>query len=620
MVSDVSVTFSVLLSSSRSRPPSPRRLSRMTRGQMKSDSTNNCSYQAAIRGHRHFSYGGAVVPENVSIKQYYDITSTKKSNVRLNDQLIPKPTDINIAERTIKVATTKAHPYSSHIPRFAMFPSFDSPDDPDTGVRAASQPILNALIPASASQVTVLSKPAGGPYRHEILKSPVTARKKAVVWTGEHGFLDHTKPVKGAGQVFYPTPPKTVLPNPKTRGWDISLSERTTNMLRNVARSQWVTSYQMHYTGSGPANPLKMDDFKEKLIDLASGRMTSHTAQLRERSYPAFVPSEPREGRKASRRQGRRAVKSSYRPPAECSDTEPGEPRSPSPVQNPGHAPGSNLDVAASVQERRPQQVTARGHSRTEFSSIVTENGPGESSQEKLQSPQADSRMLKNQQPDYVGIQCEITEKEDGQVQFDKGEIEVLMPQSNQETNAVQATEAKITDMEHSLYSRPLSQVQTEVSKEKSLIELCYKDVDRGERQDLKVKCNPFSIGKSAFAKEQRAVESDTEVSSRTALEKEKLQKGIEMPRSISNPRIRPRPSVLPRVHPVGRAVSVGEQEAAVSHHFSSLRELQDSFSKSEVHHNFNGSVSAATVDPRDNVCTGKKHNFYGINCYYLHG
>lgn len=98
-------------------------------------------------------------------------------------------------------------------------------------------------------------------------------RKKAVMWTGEHGFLDvsneiqymalhylrlskstvaflqHAKPLKGKNQVFYPTPPKTVLPNLKLRDWDLSLSERTSNMLRNLERTQWVTSYQMHYTG-----------------------------------------------------------------------------------------------------------------------------------------------------------------------------------------------------------------------------------------------------------------------------------------------------------------------------------------------------------------------------------
>eukprot|EP00064_Thunnus_orientalis_P001756 superscaffoldBa00000121_g1759 len=220
-----------------------------------------------------------------------------------------------------------------------MFPSFHSPDDPDTGVRAASQPFLNPLIPTGAPDVTLLSKTIGGPYRHEILETPNRIRRKAAVWTGEHGFLNHAKPLKGDGQVFYPTPPNIVLPNPKLRDWNFTLSERTSNMLKNMERTHWVTSYQMHYT------------------------------------------------------------------------------------------------------------------------------------------------------------------------------------------------------------------------------------------------------------------------------------EGKELPRSISNPCILPRPPVLPGIRPVGRAGTVGRGGAALS-----LLDLQDSFSKSEAHRNFNSSSTRAAVNLRDNIVTGKKHDFYGINCFYLHG
>lgn len=60
-----------------------------------------------------------------------------------------------------KTATLKEHPYSSHISRFAMFPSFRSPDDPETGVRATLQPFLNPLIPNRAPDVVVMSKTIG---------------------------------------------------------------------------------------------------------------------------------------------------------------------------------------------------------------------------------------------------------------------------------------------------------------------------------------------------------------------------------------------------------------------------------------------------------------------------
>lgn len=65
------------------------------------------------------------------------------------------------SEKVIKTATLREHPYSSHISRFAVFPSFLSPDDPDRGVRAASQSFLNSLIPNKAPDVTLLSKTIG---------------------------------------------------------------------------------------------------------------------------------------------------------------------------------------------------------------------------------------------------------------------------------------------------------------------------------------------------------------------------------------------------------------------------------------------------------------------------
>ncbi|XP_071763532.2 sperm-associated microtubule inner protein 4 [Centroberyx gerrardi] len=578
---------------------------------MEANSPRNYRITAALRGHHHLSYGGAVIPENVTVQQHYDITATKKSNVRLNDQLIPKPTDINIAEKMIKVAIPKEHPYSSHISRFAMFPSFRSPDDPDAGVRAASQPILNPLIPTGAPEVTVLSKTIGGPYRHEILEMPMASEEKALMWTGEQGFLDHTKPVKGESQVFYPSPPKTVFPNPKLRNWDISLSERTTNKLKNVERTHWLTSYQMHYTGSGPANPLKIDDFNEKISDRATGGMTSHTAQLRERSYPAFVPSKPREGR---RREGSSAVRSAYRPTTEPT-AGPVEPLYPSPAPNQDTAP-------ASILQHKPQEITAKhnetpdpnpkGRSQAEYSSHRST---------EAKSAAVSQEVLHKQQPESKNPECEIRGKENRRVQFDEGHKQVSLPQTCQETNAAQATGTKIADAERSLAlnSRPLPHTETEVNKEKSLIELCYKDVPSSRKQGYKVGSNPFSLRQSALAKDQAGIESDTEVLSRAALEQEKLQKGSELLHSISTPCILPRPPVLPCIHPVGGAGTLGGERPVLGH-FSSLLDLQDSFSKSEVHRNFNSSIVGAAADLRDNICMGKKHNFYGINCSYLHG
>ncbi|XP_070690788.1 sperm-associated microtubule inner protein 4 [Pempheris klunzingeri] len=550
---------------------------------MEAQSTLNHSIPPDLNGHYRFGYGGAIASEHITSQQRSNYSGRKKSKVRLNDQLLPKPTDINMAEKMIKIGIPKEHPYSSHISQFAMFPSFCSPDDPETGVRAASQPFLNPLIPNSAPDVTLLSKTIGGPYRHELLDSPMKTRKKAVMWAGEHSFLDHSKPLMGENQVFYPTPPKKVLPNPKLREWDLTLCERTSNILKNLERTHWITSYQLDYTGSGPANPLKIDDFKEKISDLTG--MTSHTAQLRERSFPVFVPSKPRKG--CRRRQGSCVGRST------CSPT--------------AADPLNQATTSDTTNQHRPQEITAnhneapdpnqKGHSQSKYSSGSTE----------AQSSGLSQGVLHKQQTETKSSVCEGRERENRKVQFDESLMHVSVAQSSQEANA-----AQIADIEKLLdsHKRPLSQGETEV-REKSPIELCVKDEPSSKKEYFKAGRRVSSLGQSAVAKDMSGIESHAELSSR-ASQQDTLQTGREL---LSNPCILPRPSVLPGIRPVDRVGAVGREEAALS-----LLDLQNSFSKSNVNRIFNSSITRPAVNLRDNVVTGKKHDFYGINCYYLHG
>lgn len=67
---------------------------------------------------------------------------------------------------------------------------------------------------------------------------------------------------------------------------------------------------------------------------------------------------------------------------------------------------------------------------------------------------------------------------------------------------------------------------------------------------------------------------------------------------------------------PSGLHLAVRRGEAAAL----TLLELQDSFSKSAAHRSYNSSITGATVNLRDSVGTGRKHNFFGINCCYLRG
>ncbi|XP_039973317.1 uncharacterized protein C7orf31 homolog [Xiphias gladius] len=559
---------------------------------MEPKSSLNHSIPSDLNGHYHCGYGGAIVTEHSTSQQHYSNTGRKKSKVRLNDQLIPKPTDINIAEKFIKIATPKEHPYSSHISRFAMFPSFRSPDDPETGVRAASQPYLSPLNAYSAPEVTLRSKTIGGPCRHEILATPIKNRKKAVMWIREHSFSDQKKPLKGENQVFYPTPPRTVLPNPKVRDWDFTLSERTSNMLKNLERTHWITSYQMHYTGSGPANPLKIDDFKEKMSTLTG--MNSHTAPLRERSYPVFVPSKPKEG--CRRRQGSHVGGSTCSPiNAELLD--------------PSSAPKQGT-ATATLNEHRPQEITAEHNEAPDLIPKGHSQSKNSTGSAEAQSAELSKELSHQQQTECKSSAYEDRDRGNGRVQFDESPLQVSVSRSSQEANTAWIAD---TERPRDLYNRPLSQREIDVDREKSPIELC--DEPSSKKQYFQFQRNSSSHSKSAVAKDQAGIDSYTELSSRAAPAQKKLAEVRELSQGISNPCILPRPPVLPGIRPLDRAGTMGGENAA-----NSLLDLQNSFSKSEAHHNFTSSITRAAVNPRDNVVTGKKHNFYGINCYYLHG
>nr|XP_057939512.1 uncharacterized protein LOC131136553 isoform X2 [Doryrhamphus excisus]XP_057939513.1 uncharacterized protein LOC131136553 isoform X2 [Doryrhamphus excisus] len=84
--------------------------------------------------------------------------------------------------------------------------------------------------------------------------------------------------------------------------------------------------------------------------------------------------------------------------------------------------------------------------------------------------------------------------------------------------------------------------------------------------------------------------------------------------RETEPPQIPPRPPVLPEITPVRRAV--GSSEGAAG----DLLGLQGSYTKTKAHQDFNSSINYDSVNLRDNVVSGKKHNFYGINCNYIHG
>lgn len=85
------------------------------------------------------------------------------------------------------------------------------------------------------------------------------------------------------------------------------------------------------------------------------------------------------------------------------------------------------------------------------------------------------------------------------------------------------------------------------------------------------------------------------------------LVKSRERRQSFQGSHLLQSPPILPGI--------VGRQKAD-----SALLHLQNSFSKTAAHRNFNSSITYAVVNLNDNVVSGKKHNFFGINSCSLHG
>ncbi|XP_055020070.1 uncharacterized protein LOC129411868 [Boleophthalmus pectinirostris] len=418
-----------------------------------------------------------------------NILPGRKSNLRLNDQIIPKPTDINMGEKILKVPTPKEHPYASHIPRYSLFPSYGS----SAGSIKEEQRDIHSTVPNSAPDVTLLSKTKGNAYRHELLKPP---SKKAVTWAEEDtGFFEYPKPIKGESQVFYPTPTK--LMNPKPKHDLLPITDKTSKILTNLEQTHWLTSYQMHYSGYEKGN-LKMDYRQKhtrqrnsytapqrvKPTDFLSSTLTDDSSRINDVSTGMIGPTAP--------------LPATYQPPlhrAASAATLPWKPQESS--VNCNEAPESNQ----------------RGHSLPEHS-----GGLAHAHSNDL-SHGASLRQRRGLESEENGTQTHPC---------------------RQETSHNRGTERPLLDGNLNLNS-------------------LSKDVGNLHPNDV------MRLNSCAF----------------------------------------PRPPVLPRIQPLSR---------------ERLRELQDSYSKTQVHHRFNHSIPHTPVNLRDNICTGRRHNFYGVNAFYLHG
>ncbi|XP_069770248.1 sperm-associated microtubule inner protein 4 isoform X2 [Narcine bancroftii] len=242
------------------------------------------------RSHRHFGYGGYPHPSDVIIDQYYDLTQLKRSQLRSTDQLLPSTNEMAMDKEQIRLPFPAKHPFYSHISKFAVFPSFISSDDPNTGVRAGPLLPINPNVPARGHNVTVSQKTKGFPFRLEKQEIPMEA--KVLQWPGQEGYFHYPKSFPEHKQIFYPTPPKTIAPNRPLRSAEHAISERTANILKNIEKSHWLNTHSREFTGSGPMNPIQLDDYFDKKMAKLRGKY-SYFIELKEQSHPTLMLNSP---------------------------------------------------------------------------------------------------------------------------------------------------------------------------------------------------------------------------------------------------------------------------------------------------------------------------------------
>ncbi|XP_068094757.1 sperm-associated microtubule inner protein 4 [Hyperolius riggenbachi] len=254
------------------------------------------------KGHKHYGYGGDPWPRGLPIQQFYNLTKLKKSAVRESDDLYPKPPAASISGRQMQSDFPVEHPYHSHISKFAVFPSFRPSEE-----RARSSTPLHPQTPACGLPTFVLKKTKGNPYRHEVISVPSGSQKEALTWPGQQGYYHMPKFHYEKDQIYYPSPPKTVAPNPLYKSYEETPSDRTTNLQRNLIKSQWLTTYNRSFTDRGEMNPVQLDDYYEKVIGNITGR-TDENTELKPTFVSTILSARPLEGRIARLRDGRRAL------------------------------------------------------------------------------------------------------------------------------------------------------------------------------------------------------------------------------------------------------------------------------------------------------------------------
>ncbi|XP_054846911.1 uncharacterized protein C7orf31 homolog [Eublepharis macularius] len=164
----------------------------------------------------------------------------------------------------------------------------------------------------------------GKPDRLHDGSKPLDIRKEAIGWPGTNRKICLPPYIERSDLAYNPNVPE--VPKSTFKIPELNISARAANMLENVKKALWLSSYKRDFTGKGPTNPLLLDDHDVKTIGRATGELginvdlrqmfPSHTSQVR-----------PLEGRIARLLQNRRPLLSGpqqqessivHMPPLQC--------------------------------------------------------------------------------------------------------------------------------------------------------------------------------------------------------------------------------------------------------------------------------------------------------------
>ncbi|KAG7335930.1 hypothetical protein KOW79_000623 [Hemibagrus wyckioides] len=323
--------------------------------------------------------------------------------------------------------------------------------------------------------------------------------------------------------------------------------------------------------GTGPTNPIKLDDFNEKTITLITGEMNPYTAQLRERSCPVFLPPRPLEGRKARILQNQRHLENPC--PLFSSSFFP-EPPDTGMFFTQTHGP---LEAIANTTQHKPYSTSLKDE-------MFRWNQVNESSQT--------CQVVFNNTTCMCDVCCQRN------CVCKLSESDVTKPHTSMNKPAVTVNDRGNINLEPGFAPNTLQAVLQET-------EMNQRDLSNSRTQN-DVKNNPFELKCTAppSAEEtNRHVRFEQTVNDFEKEEKTKCG-------SCTSPSIHPRFSR----GSFGYGIKRNSRDLE-----SDLLELQDSFSQTKAHRIFHESLQDATVDLRDNHYTGRKHVFYGFNSYYFH-